>query len=75
MKINKSQYLALALVIAFVLTSATSYAQLEVEDIMKSMGDTDFEGDVGDEPDASISSLIALGLAVGGFLGIRQTRK
>ena len=66
MKINKSQYIALVLVLAFILISATSYAQL---------GDIGFPDDVDDEPVASISGLIALGLAVGGYLGIRQTRK
>ena len=66
MKINKSQYLALALVIAFVLISATSYAQF---------GDIEFPDDVDDEEAAPISGLIALGLAVGGYLGIRQIRK
>ncbi|GAA0752196.1 hypothetical protein [Psychroflexus lacisalsi] len=66
MKINKSQYLALVLVIAFILISATSYAQF---------GDIGFPDDVDDEPAAPISGLIALGLAVGGCLGIRQTRK
>jgi hypothetical protein len=68
MKINKSQYLALALVIAFVFISATSYAQ--------QLGDIGFEDDGGgDEPILPINGLIALGLAVGGYLGIRQTRK
>ena len=66
MKINKSQYIALVLVLAFILISATSYAQL---------GDVGFPDDVDDEPVASISGLIALGLAVGGYLGIRQMRK
>jgi hypothetical protein len=66
MKINKSQYLALVLAIAFILISATSYAQF---------GDIGFPDDVDDEPAAPISGLIALGLAVGGCLGIRQTRK
>jgi len=65
-KINKSGYLALVLVIVFVLISASSYAQF---------GDVGFPDDVDDEPVASISGLIALGLAVGGYLGIRQTRK
>jgi hypothetical protein len=67
MKINKSQYLALVLVIAFVLISASSYAQFP--------GDVGFRDDTNDESVASISGLIALGLAVGGYLGIRQTRK
>jgi hypothetical protein len=68
MKINKSQYLALALVIAFVLISATSYAQFP--------GDVGFPADdVDDEEAAPISGLIALGLVVGGYLGIRQIRK
>jgi hypothetical protein len=66
MRINKSQYLALVLVIVFVLISASSYAQF---------GDIGFPDDVDDEPVAPISGLIALGLAVGGYLGIRQTRK
>jgi|GEM_PF-894547 len=73
MKINKSQYLALVLVIAFILISATSYAQLG--DVGFPLGDVGFPDDVNDEPVASISGLIALGLAVGGYLGIRQTRK
>jgi len=68
MKIKKSQYLALVLVIAFVLISATSYAQVDLPDII-------FTDNTNDEPVAPISGLIALGLAVGGYLGIRQTRK
>jgi hypothetical protein len=67
MKINKSQYLVLVLVMVFILMSASSYAQ---------MGDIGFEDDGGgDEPILPINGLIALGLAVGGYLGIRQTRK
>ncbi|TXE19468.1 hypothetical protein ES731_07635 [Psychroflexus gondwanensis] len=65
MKINKSQYMTLALVLAFIIIStSSSYAQIPI-----------FDDDVNDEPVASISGLIALGLAVGGYLGIRQTRK
>jgi hypothetical protein len=67
MKINKSQYLALVLVIAFVLISASSYAQFP--------GDVGFPDDTNDEAAAPISGLIALGLVVGGYLGIRQIRK
>ena len=66
MKKNKKQYLSLALVIVFVLISASSYAQF---------GDVGFPDDVGDEAAAPISGLISLGLLVGGYLGIRQTRK
>jgi hypothetical protein len=67
MKINKSQYLVLVLVMVFILMSATSYAQ---------MGDIGFEDDGGgDEAVVPISGLITLGLAVGGFLGIRQIKK
>ena len=67
MKINKSQYLVLVLVMVFILMSASSYAQ---------MGDIGFDDDAGgDEAVAPISGLIALGLAVGGYLGIRQIRK
>jgi len=72
MKKNKKQYLSLALVIAFVLISATSYAQFGDSGFPSGMG---FPDDVGDEAAAPISGLISLGLLVGGYLGIRQTRK
>lgn len=67
MKTNKKQYLALALVIVFVLISAASYAQFP-----PGVG---FPDDVGDEAESPISGLISLGLLVGGYLGIRQARK
>jgi hypothetical protein len=71
MKTNKSQHLALvALVIVFVLISSTSYAQFDFDDI-----DFDDGGGISDETVAPITGLIALGLAVGGYLGIRQIRK
>lgn len=66
MKINKSQYLVPVLIMVFILISATSYAQ---------MGDIGFDDDAGgDETVAPISGLIALGLAVGGYLGIRKIK-
>nr|WP_245539793.1 hypothetical protein [Psychroflexus tropicus] len=34
-----------------------------------------FDDDVGDEPVAPINGLIAMGLAVGGYLGIRKINK
>jgi hypothetical protein len=69
MKTNKTQYLALVLVMVFILMSASSYAQ--------GPKDIGFGGDddTNDEPTLPISGLIVLGLAVGGYLGIRQIRK
>jgi hypothetical protein len=66
MKISNSQYMTLALVLLFIIIStASSYSQqIPI-----------FADDVGDEAVAPISGLIALGLAVGGYLGIRQIRK
>lgn len=69
MKTNKTQYLALVLVMVFILMSASSYAQ-GPKDI--GFGDDD---DTNDETTVPISGLIVLGLAVGGYLGIRQIRK
>jgi hypothetical protein len=47
--------------------SSTSYGQ--------GLGDIGFTDDVDDEPVAPINGLIALGLAVGGYLGIKKVRK
>ncbi|MBZ9777582.1 hypothetical protein LB452_01480 [Psychroflexus sp. CAK8W] len=64
MKLQNSHYITLVIIIALLLISSQSYAQLPI-----------FEDDVRDEPVAPINGLIALGLAVGGYLGIKKVRK
>lgn len=67
MKLKNSHYIPLLIIVALVLVSTTSYGQ--------GLGDIGFPDDVNDEPVAPINGLIALGLAVGGYLGIKKVRK
>jgi len=68
MKLKNSHYIALLIIVALLLVSTTSYGQ--------GLGDIGFtDDDVDDEPVAPINGLIALGLAVGGYLGIKKVRK
>jgi hypothetical protein len=68
MKLKNSHYIALLIIVALLLVSTTSYGQ--------GLGDIGItDDDVDDEPVAPINGLIALGLAVGGYLGIRKVRK
>jgi len=68
MKLQNSHYISLAAIIMIILlVSTTSYGQ--------GLGDIGFPDDVDDEPVAPINGLVALGLAVGGYLGIRKVNK
>jgi len=67
MKLKNSHYIALLIIVALLLVSTTSYGQ--------GLGDIGFTDDTDDEPVAPINGLIALGLAVGGYLGIKKVRK
>ncbi|MFO7744521.1 MAG: hypothetical protein R6V36_03945 [Psychroflexus sp.] len=67
MKLQNSHYITLVIIIALLLVTTTSYGQ--------GLGDIGFPEDVDDEIAAPINGLIALGLAVGGYLGIRNTKK
>jgi hypothetical protein len=67
MKLNKTHYIVLTIIAVMLLLSTTSYGQ--------GLGDIGFPDDVDDEVAAPINSLIALGLAVGGYLGIRKVKK
>lgn len=67
MKLKNSHYISLLIIVALVLVSTTSYGQ--------GLEDIGFPDDVNDEPVAPINGLIALGLAVGGYLGIKKVRK
>ena len=64
MKLNKSHYLLLGTLVIMLLLSTEAFAQLPV-----------FGDDTNDEPVAPINGLIALGLAVGGYLGIRKIKE
>ncbi|WP_019036972.1 hypothetical protein [Psychroflexus tropicus] len=63
MKLQKSHYILLGLLLIMLLLSTEASAQLP-----------GFDDDVGDEPVAPINGLIAIGLAVGGYLGIRKVK-
>ncbi|MBZ9651617.1 hypothetical protein [Psychroflexus montanilacus] len=67
MKLHTTHYITLAIVVLLLLVTTSGYAQ--------GMGDIGFPDDVDDEPVAPINGLIALGLAVGGYLGIRKVKK
>ena len=67
MKLQNSHYITLVIIITLLLVTTTSYGQ--------GLGDIGFPEDVDDEIAAPINGLIALGLAVGGYLGIRNTKK
>jgi hypothetical protein len=68
MKLKNSHYIALLIIVALLLVSTTSYGQ--------GLGDIGItDDDVDDESVAPINGLIALGLAVGGYLGIRKVKK
>ena len=67
MKLNKTHYIVLTIIAVILLTSTISYGQ--------GLGDIGFPDDVDDEVTAPINGLIALGLAVGGYLGIRKVKK
>jgi len=67
MKLQNSHYISLAIIMIILLVSTTSYGQ--------GLGDIGFPDDVDDEPVAPINGLVALGLAVGGYLGIRKVNK
>ena len=66
MKFQKTHYISLIIIAVVLLLSTTSYGQ--------GLGDIGFPDDVGDEVAAPINGLIALGLAVGGYLGIRKVK-
>ncbi|MBZ9779695.1 hypothetical protein LB452_12250 [Psychroflexus sp. CAK8W] len=71
MKFNFSRFIALVSVIILLLTPKLNYAQF---------GDIGFEDTGGTDVDdsgaaAPINGLIAVGLVVGGYLGIRTLRK
>ncbi|MFO7744263.1 MAG: hypothetical protein R6V36_02640 [Psychroflexus sp.] len=66
MKLQNSHYIIIGIVVVIVLISTEASAQ----------GFPPlFDDDVVDEPVAPIDGLIALGLAVGGYLGIKKVRK
>lgn len=67
MKLKNSHYISLVIIVVILLVSTTSYGQ--------GLGDVGFPDDVDDEPVAPINGLIAIGLAVGGYLGIRTIKK
>jgi len=67
MKLQNSHYISLAIIMIILLVSTTSYGQ--------GLGDIGFPDDVDDEPVAPINGLVALGLAVGGYLGIRKVKR
>ncbi|MBZ9652524.1 hypothetical protein [Psychroflexus montanilacus] len=60
-----THYIIIGIILVIVLISTEASAQ----------GLPPFDDDVGDEPVAPINGLIALGLAVGGYLGIRKVKK
>lgn len=64
MKLHKTHYIVLGMLLVMVLLSTEASAQLP-----------GFPDDVEDEPVAPINGLVAIGLAVGGYLGIRKVRK
>jgi len=66
MKFQKTHYITLIIIGVILLVSTTSYGQ--------GLGDIGFPDDVDDEVAAPINGLIALGLAVGGYLGIRKVK-
>ena len=66
MKFQKTHYIILTIIAVILLMSTTSYGQ--------GLGDIGFPDDVDDEVTAPINGLIALGLAVGGYLGIRKVK-
>ena len=66
MKLKNSHYKVILILVLLLLVSTSGYAQL---------GDIDFDPGVDDETPAPINGLIALGLAAGAYLGIRQTKK
>jgi hypothetical protein len=65
MKIQNSHYITLILVLLLIFISVEAQAQ----------GLPIFDDDVDDEPVAPINGLIALGFAVGGYLGIRKVKE
>ena len=67
MKFQKTHYISLIIITVVLLLSTISYGQ--------GLGDIGFPDDVDDEVTAPINGLIALGLAVGGYLGIRKVKK
>lgn len=67
MKLNKTHYIVLTILVIMLLLSTTSYGQ--------GFGDLGFPDDVDDETPAPINGLIAIGLVVGGYLGIKKVRK
>ena len=68
MKLKNSHYITLLIIVALLLVGTTSYGQ--------GLGDIGFPDDVDDSGTAApINGLIALGLAVGGYLGIKKVRK
>ncbi|MFD0931477.1 hypothetical protein ACFQ0R_02580 [Psychroflexus salinarum] len=67
MKLQNSHYITLVIIITLLLVTTTSHGQ--------GLGDIGFPEDVDDEIAAPINGLIALGLAVGGYLGIKKVRK
>lgn len=66
MKLKNSHYKAILILILLLLVTTSGYAQF---------GDIDFDPNVNDETPAPINGLIAIGLAVGGYLGIRKVKK
>ena len=68
MKLSKSNYIVLGVLVILLLISTTSFGQ--------GLGDIGFDDDVDDSGTAApINGLIALGLAIGGYLGIKKVRK
>jgi hypothetical protein len=67
MKLNKTHYIVLTIIAVILLLPTASYGQ--------GLGDIGFPDDVDDEVAAPINGLIALGLAVGGYLGVRKVKK
>jgi hypothetical protein len=68
MKFNLPCFITTASVILFLISPTASYAQFGDNEI-------DFNPGVNDEQAASINGVIALGLLIGGYLGIRTLRK
>jgi len=68
MKFQKTHYIMLIIIAVILLISTTSYGQ--------GLGDIGIPDDnVDDETPAPINGLIAIGLAVGGYLGISKVKK
>ena len=65
---NYAKYLTLSLILCLMLLPLTSFGQGSLEDALG------FTETVNDVPEAPISGLVALGLAVGSFFGYKKIK-